>query len=68
MLTGYKTMIGAVIAATPSIAALFGYDVSESFAGEASSLVDAIITLVGAAIAVYGRLVAETPGWFAKKQ
>jgi len=67
MLSGYKTMIGALIAATPALANLMGYSVSGSFAGEASQLVDQIITLVGTVLAVYGRLVAQSPGWFAKQ-
>lgn len=67
MLKGYKTLIGAVIAAAPALAGMLGYSVSGSFGAEATQAVDAIITLIGSAIAIYGRLVAQTPGWFSKQ-
>lgn len=55
-----KTVWGAVIAASPAILALFGYRVSDSaaFTSGAEDVVNSVVTLVGAAVAVYGRLVA----------
>ena len=67
MLKGYKTIIGALIAATPVLASLCGYSVSGAFAGEASQAIDQIITLIGTGLAIYGRMVAVAPGWFSKQ-
>lgn len=67
MLSGYKTLIGAVIAALPSVATLFGFETSPDFTGQATEIAGAIVTLVGTAFAVYGRLVAQAPGWFSKR-
>lgn len=66
-MTGYKTILGALIAAVPTLAALFGFDVAPGFSEEANAAVTDILTLIGAAIAIYGRLVAQTPGWLIKK-
>ena len=66
-MNGFKTYIGLIIAAVPTVANLLGYDVSASFPKEAeTSLVD-LITLVGLAFAFYGRSVAQVPGWFSKR-
>ena len=65
-MNGYKTLIGAIIAAVPTIATLVGFETSPDFEGDATELVAGIITLAGAAFAIYGRLVATAPGWFSK--
>ena len=67
MFSGYKTIIGAVIAAIPSIATLFGFETSPDFTGQATEIAGAIVTLLGTVLAIYGRVVAVAPGWFAKK-
>jgi len=55
-----KTLWGVVIAALPTVLALFGYKVADvaAFTAGADQLVDGIITLVGSALAIYGRLKA----------
>lgn len=55
-----KTLIGVLIAALPSLAKAFGYEISDvaSFTAGASEAVDGIIALVGSALAVYGRITA----------
>lgn len=66
-MNGYKTLIGAAIAAVPALASLFGFEVAPGFSEEANAAVTDILALIGAAIAIYGRLVAQTPGWLVKK-
>lgn len=66
-MNGYKTIIGAVIALAPSVAAWAGFDLSPSFGEEFSDLAVQIITVGGALFAIYGRLVATVPGWLSKK-
>lgn len=66
-LSGSKTLIGILIAAIPNVAQLFGYEVAAGFSDEASQAVNEIITIIGLAFATYGRLVAQAPGWLAKK-
>lgn len=66
-MSGYKTLLGAAIAAVPALAGLLGYDVAPGFSEQANDLISEIITVVGAVLAIYGRLVATVPGWFAKK-
>lgn len=53
MLEGYKTYIGIAITIIGSLSALFGWNL-----GDLAGLQDAIIALVGSAIAIYGRYVA----------
>jgi hypothetical protein len=67
MMNGYKTILGSLIAATPAFANLMGFDVAPGFGEEATAILMDVITIVGVAIAIYGRLVAQAPGWFAKK-
>jgi len=45
---------------------MLGYHVAPGFSEQATQLLMDIVTLVGAAFALYGRLVATVPGWFAK--
>lgn len=67
-MNGYKTYIGIVIALIPTVVSLFGYSVSSDFSTQANVLSDDLITLLGLAIAFYGRSVASLPGLFVKKQ
>lgn len=67
LMNGYKTYIGILVAAVPTIAHLFGYEVTESFAGQFTSLADLLVQIVGLCFAAYGRAVAESPGWLVKK-
>jgi hypothetical protein len=55
-----KTLWGVVIAALPSIAALLGYQISDvaGFTSGANEAVDALITLAGSVLAIYGRVKA----------
>lgn len=67
MLTGYKTIIGALIAAVPAVANLLGFDVAPGFSEQANQAITDILALIGGAIAIYGRLAAQTPGWLVKR-
>jgi len=55
-----KTIIGVVIAAIPTILGFFGFKVGDIavFTDVTTVAVDSVITLVGSALAVYGRIVA----------
>lgn len=52
-----KTIIGVVIAALPTILGLFGFQVSDvaAFTAGSEDAVNSVMTLVGSALAVYGR-------------
>lgn len=64
---GRKTYIGIAVVALPTIASLFGYDVTASFEQQFPLLSEEFFVLLGAAIAFYGRAAAQTPGWLVKK-
>jgi hypothetical protein len=68
MLNGYKTYVGLIIAAIPNVAHLFGYETLPGFSEQAAEVVDSFITVTGLVVALYGRLVAQVPGWFAPKK
>lgn len=55
-----KTLWGVLIAALPTIAKLFGYDIADvaGFTANASEIVDGVIALFGSAVAIYGRITA----------
>ena len=54
-----KTVIGALVAAAPSIAVLFGITLTEDDSAMITTTADAVIQLMGAAFAVYGRIVTK---------
>lgn len=66
-MSGLKTYIGIVIALAPTVAGFFGYTVTENFGAELPELADQWMTVIGLAIAAYGRSVATAPGWFSKR-
>jgi hypothetical protein len=66
-MNGYKTYVGIAIAAAPTIAHLFGYQVLPAFGEQLPEIVDSIVQLIGLSIALYGRLVATVPGWLARR-
>ena len=68
MLSGKKTYIGVAMAIIPVIAGFFGYEATHTFNDSFSVVVNDIISIVGAAMAAYGRAVASVPGMFAKKK
>lgn len=51
MLNGYKTYIGIAIAVIGAVAGLFGWSIPNL-----EGLQNELVTLVGAAIAIYGRV------------
>lgn len=67
MLTGYKTYIGLLVALIPTIASLFGFEVSGTFSDEFTKLAEDAVTILGLGLAFYGRAKANSPGWFSKK-
>lgn len=67
MFEGIKTLAGVLITIAPLAASLFGYDTAPSFSGDASELVAAGVTLLGSALAIYGRIKAKGPMWFQKR-
>lgn len=66
-LSGSKTYIGLFVALIPTVASLFGYDVSATFNEDFTKLAEELVVLVGIAIAFYGRSVATAPGLLVKK-
>ena len=60
---GYRTLIGALVAAAAQVLALAGIQI-EDVAG----VTNAVVTLVGLGIVVYGRLAARRPGPLAKRE
>lgn len=66
-LSGYRTYLGIIIAVAPSVAGLFGFDLSPQFGEEVSSLVAEGVTLLGGILAFYGRAKATVPGLLVKK-
>lgn len=65
---GTNTLIGIVVALAPTVLSWFGYAPTPAFDAEFSSAFMAILTLVGGLYAAWGRLRANVPGWFAKKE
>ena len=57
-----KTLWGVVIAALPTILALFGFKIADlsAFTENAGNIVDGLTTLIGSALAIYGRFKATT--------
>lgn len=53
-----KTIWGALLALLPALLSLFGLDTLPGFQEQASAVVEQVITLVGGALAIYGRIVA----------
>ena len=68
MLNGSKTYIGLIVALLPTVAHLFGYEVTAAFSTEFSEVADQLMQLVGLGIAFYGRAAATAPGWIAKQK
>lgn len=67
ILDGKKTYIGILVAATPTIAGLFGYNISVEGAGELGGIlenvmvnIETVIETVGLMIAAYGRIVTKS--------
>lgn len=54
-----KTIIGALVAAAPALAVIFGVTFTEDDSALVSNAADALIQVIGAAYAIYGRIVAE---------
>jgi hypothetical protein len=65
-MTGYKTIIGLAIATVPTVAHLFGFTVAPGFEAQVGEILDSIVQLGGLAFALYGRIKAQGPLWFAK--
>jgi len=59
ILKGKKTYIGIIIALIPTLAKLFGYDLSVEGAQELGVEIDALVTYIGLIIATYGRVVTK---------
>lgn len=53
-----KTIWGILLAAAPTVAQLFGYQLSAQFSEHASALIDQLVQLGGLVFAAYGRIVA----------
>lgn len=65
-LDGKKTYIGILVAAAPTVAGFFGYDITVQGAGELGGAlgliltnVETVIEAVGLLVAAYGRLVTR---------
>lgn len=67
MLNGYRTIITAIIAMSPAIAGLLGFELAPGFNENVNGYVDSIITVVSGGLAIYFRMKAEVPGLLVKK-
>lgn len=67
MMNGWKTYLGIALALAPTVAHLFGYNLSATFDADVSALADTWVQIVGLAVAAYGRTVATAPGLLAKQ-
>lgn len=56
-----KTLWSAVIAALPAVLGLFGFKITDlaGFTAGSEQIIDGIVTLVGTAGVVYGRIVSN---------
>jgi hypothetical protein len=63
---GWNTIIGILVAATPIVASFFGYHTSPNFQGDAVEIGSAVVSVIGSVYALYGRVRAAVPGWFAR--
>lgn len=54
-----KTVVGSLVAAMPALAVMFGWTFTEDDSALVSNAADALIQVLGAAYAVYGRIVAK---------
>lgn len=59
MMNGFKTYTGIIVAAAPTIASLFGYEMTTEGQGVLSDNLDKILELCGLLYATYGRFVAN---------
>lgn len=64
---GFNTIAGLLIALAPTLASGFGYDTSPDFTGDATEILAATVTVIAGIYALYGRITAKAPGWFAKR-
>lgn len=62
-----KTVVGLLISIFPIILPLFGISFSEDDAQFVSQSADSAITLIGSAVALYGRVKAESKVRFFKE-
>ena len=54
-----KTVVGALVAAAPAIAVMFGVTFTEDDRALVSDAADAVIQLLGAGYAIFGRIVTD---------
>ena len=57
MLTGYKTYIGIILLLLPAIQQFTGVQITSE---QATAYLDALFTVIGGIVAVYGRYVAKS--------
>ena len=59
-----KSVVGGVLAAVAGVAALIGYQFSpaevEATSNDTLIVIEGIVTIVGAALAIWGRIAAKT--------
>ena len=65
--SGSNTYIGLIVTVAPLVLSLFGFAPTPAFNEQFPNEIAAIVSLIGAVYATYGRLKASTPGWFAKQ-
>jgi hypothetical protein len=63
MMEGWKTLIGAAVALVAQLLAMADIKIED-----VTGVTNAIVTIVGVGIVVYGRLKARTPGPLARRE
>lgn len=63
---GTNTYVGLIVSIAPLLLSVFHVTPTPAFNAEFPATVAAIISLIGAGYAFYGRARATVPGWFAK--
>jgi len=64
---GMNTYAGLLVAVAPLILGLFGLTPTPSFNEQLPNTIAAVVEILGLVYALYGRMRAQTPGWFVKK-
>lgn len=63
---GMNTYTGLIVGFTPIIASMFGYSPTPEFNDQLEPTILALISLVGAVYAFYGKARHQIPTWFKK--
>lgn len=63
MLEGYKTLIGAIVALIAQVLAIYDIKIED-----VTGVTNALVTIVGVGLAIYGRLKSNKPGPLSRRE